>query len=103
MGFFKKGAIARHIDPLNISGIGGGKRFDIQNALMSFDILDLAGDLQGKEAAAKYKKDVAGYKAEEQAKKAANVGQARASNVGKRMKKGGKVSSGYKCSHNRLY
>lgn len=45
-----------------------------------------------------------------QVAQASNVGQAQASNVGKRMKKGGKVSSsskskkkGYKCSHNRLY
>jgi hypothetical protein len=55
---------------------------------------------------------VAGYNAEQQAKKATNVGQAQASNVGKRMKKGGKVSKEqvkksktrkYKCSHNRFY
>ena len=45
----------------------------------------------------------------QQVAQASNVGQAQASNVGKRMKKGGKVSSskskkkGYKCSHNRLY
>ena len=44
-----------------------------------------------------------------QVAQASNVGQTQASNVGKRMKKGGKVSSskskkkGYKCSHNRLY
>ena len=109
MGLFKKGALARHIDPLNISGIEKGKRFDINNALMGFDILDLSGDLASAEAAEKYKKDVEAYNAEQQAKKATNVGQTQASNVGKRMKKGGKVSSskskkkGYKCSHNRLY
>lgn len=112
MGLFRKGALARHIDPLNISGIGKGKRFDINNALMSFDVLDLSGDLARAEAAEKYRKDVEAYNAEQQVKKAANVGQAQASNVGKRMKKGGKVSKRtskkskarkYKCSHNRLY
>ena len=112
MGIFQKGALARHFDPLNITGKGEGKRFDIQNALMSFDVLDLAGDLKKAEAAKRYKEDVAGYNAEQQAKKATNVGQAQASNVGKRMKKGGKVSKEqvkksktrkYTCSHNRLY
>ena len=112
MGLFKKGALARHIDPLNITGKGEGKRFDIENALMSFDVLDLAGDLASAEAAEKYKKDVEAYNAEQQAKKATNVGQAQASNVGNRMKKGGKVSKEqvkksktrkYTCSHNRLY
>lgn len=47
----------------------------------------------------------------QQVAQASNVGQAQASNVGKRMKKGGKVYSSsskkkkktYKCSHNRLY
>ena len=41
-------AIVRHIDPLNISGIGEGKRFDIGNALKSFDVLDLSQDLATK-------------------------------------------------------
>ena len=112
MGLFKKGALARHIDPLNISGIEKGKRFDINNALMGFDILDLSGDLASAEAAEKYKKDVEAYNAEQQVKKATNIGQAQASNVGKRMKKGGKVSKEqvkksktgkYTCSQNRLY
>jgi hypothetical protein len=97
MGIFEKGALARHIDPLNISGIGKGKRFDIQNALMSFDVLDLAGDLKKAEAAKRYKQDVAGYNAEQQAKKAANVRVAEASSAGKKLKKGGKVSKPRGC------
>jgi len=46
---------------------------------------------------------------DKQVAQASNVGQSQAANVGKRMKKGGKVSSSkgkknsYKCSHNRLY
>jgi hypothetical protein len=43
-GTLKEGII-RNIDPLNISGIGEGKRFDIENALKSFDVFDLTGDL----------------------------------------------------------
>lgn len=45
----------------------------------------------------------------QQVAQASNVGVTQSSNVGKRMKRGGKVSSskskkkGYKCSHNRLY
>jgi hypothetical protein len=38
-----------------------------------------------------------------QASQAANVRVAEASSSGKMMKKGGKVSSSRKCSHNRLY
>ena len=93
MGLFKKGALARHIDPLNISGIEKGKRFDINNALMGFDILDLSGDLASAEAAEKYKKDVEAYNAEQQVKKATNVRVAEASSAGKMMRKGGKVKS----------
>jgi hypothetical protein len=51
------------------------------------------------------------YKESQKNKKKSSPSQqvAQASNVGKRMKRGGKVSSskskkkGYKCSHNRLY
>ena len=93
MGIFQKGALARHFDPLNITGKGEGKRFDIQNALMSFDVLDLAGDLKNAEAAKKYRKDVEAYNAEQQVKKATNVRVAEASSAGKRMRKGGKVKS----------
>ena len=39
----------------------------------------------------------------DQAAQAANVRVAEASSSGKMMKKGGKVSSSRKCSHNRLY
>jgi len=35
--------------------------------------------------------------------KGTDVGLSRTSSSGKKLKKGGKVSSGYKCSHNRLY
>jgi len=97
MGIFEKGALARHIDPLNISGKGKGKRFDINNALMSFDVLDLSGDLKKAEAAKRYKQDVDAYNAEQQAKKASNVRVAEASSAGKKLKKGGKVSKPRGC------
>jgi hypothetical protein len=35
--------------------------------------------------------------------KGRDIGLIRTSSSGKKLKKGGKVSSGYKCSHNRLY
>ena len=97
MGIFPKGALMRHADPLNITGKGEGKRFDIQNALMNWDVFDLTGDLKNAEAAKKYKQDVAGYNAEQQAKKAANVRVAEASSAGKKLKKGGKVSKPRGC------
>jgi hypothetical protein len=53
MGMIPKGALARHFDPMNITGMGEGKKFDINNALMSFDVLDLAGDLKNAAAAKK--------------------------------------------------
>ena len=103
MGMLPKGALARHFDPMNITGMGEGKKFDINNALMSFDVLDLAGDLKNAAAAKKYKQDVDAWDGTQQAKKASNVRIAEATSSGKKLKKGGKVSSSHKCSHNRLY
>jgi hypothetical protein len=103
MGIFPKGALMRHADPLNITGKGEGKRFDIQNALMNWDVFDLTGDLKNAEAAKKYKQDVDAWNGTQQAKKASNVRIAEAISSGKKLKKGGKVSSSRKCSHNRLY
>ena len=103
MGIFPKGALMRHADPLNITGKGEGKRFDIQNALMNWDVFDLTGDLKNAEAAKKYKQDVDAWNGTQQAKKASNVRIAEATSSGKKLKKGGKVSSSRKCSHNRLY
>ena len=103
MGMIPKGALARHFDPMNITGMGEGKKFDINNALMSFDVLDLAGDLKNAAAAKKYKQDVDAWNGTQQAKKASNVRIAEATSSGKKLKKGGKVSSSRKCSHNRLY
>ena len=105
MGLFEKGALVRHFDPINISGKGKGKRFnfDPQNILMGADVFDLTGDLKGAAAAKKYKQDVDAFNGTQQAKKAANIRVAEAASSGKKLKKGGKVSSSRKCSHNRLY
>jgi hypothetical protein len=51
----------------------------------------------------KYKQDVDAWNGTQQAKKASNVRIAEATSSGKKLKKGGKVSSSRKCSHNRLY
>jgi hypothetical protein len=104
MGLFEKGALVRHFDPINISGKGEGKRFnfDPQNILMGGDVFDLTGDLKSSAATKKYKQDVDAFNAQ-QAKKAANIRVAEAASSGKKLKKGGKVSSSRKCSHNRLY
>jgi len=97
MGLFEKGALVRHFDPLNLSGKGEGKKGDIKNALMSFDVFDIFGDLKNAEAAKRYKQDVDNYNAEQQAKKASNVRVAEASSAGKKLKKGGKVSKPRGC------
>mgnify|MGYP003145305653 CR=1 FL=1 len=50
-GLISKEAIIRHVDPFNILGKASGGKFDLGNAIKSFDLLDLDGSLKRRKRA----------------------------------------------------